>query len=318
MFSFYQFFFLIIAAVPLSLMSSSTEMLQIVACSDKESPHCRNIDAQKEYALHLAQTFVAKKLRKDSFYTLHYLVQSDVTNTVTHFKISAHLIKNKINYLELNEQVELKGNAREEVMQLIKESAYQDKLVKNVTRFDNSNNVLNYHASCGLVEGALKAEINPEKIIKNCKKYLIEQGIFEGEGRTYSLSFKPISSLDITINHTVNRWVPLLIQKFDGTWLILKPHHTGEITVTSFSFPPFINLPVSESGQVNWDSLEEKLLNGNYTYNNDSLTLISFLAEKMPTSNFVKLELILKQGADCQYCHNKRLTELAIKHQHKG
>jgi hypothetical protein len=339
---------LVLSLFTLSSFSHAKDKLEIVGCLDEQSILCKSVDKQREYAFYLARKDTPSALVGTNSAKLDYVIQSDFSNTVTHFKFSVlkdyEVVEGPdgrdmflpVNRLQLIKQASLSGSGKEEILDMMSIKRGTENLSNSSGVGLNGDNTLDYDATCGQTSGAIENDRNIKTMLTACENFFWDSGAFTNAGSNFTVStglagqlgasltaekvFKQVLNfsfgLDLKVDYskvetmTLKWGSPVRFKTTDGYILVLKPHENGITEATRFIVPPNVVVPITTDGELKLEIMEEKLLDGSYTFNQDNLRFISLLAARMTKSKFVMLEHLLLQGFECPNCTTEIVDQL--------
>lgn len=339
---------LVLTLFTLSSFSHAKDKLVIIGCHDKQGSLCNNVDQQRDYAFYLARKDTPSALVGTNSAKLDYIIQSDFSNTVTHFKFSVlkdyEIVEGPdgrdmylpVNRLQIIRQDSLSGSVREEVLNLVSIKRGTENLANELDIPLTSDGTIDYDSTCGTADATIGEDRSPALMALNCKKYLTYQGIFLDSGTDITFtktsmhdidvnvnaegSFLRIAKAEASVNGSYNyqdvqsytiKWGNVMdFTTTDGYWITLKPNENGRVDVTSFVVPPNIEVPVELDGQIILEGLEDRLLSGDYDFNVNNERFISMLAARMQSVRISRLAVLLERGFKCIGCTGKIVDEL--------
>lgn len=339
---------LVLSLFALSPFSYAKDKLDIVGCFDQFSPLCTNIDKQREYAFYLARKDTPNALIGTNNATLHYIIQSDFIDSVTHYKFSAlkdyEIVEGPdgkdmflpINRLQLNSQKTLYGNNKEEVLDLVSIERGTENLANRLGISLNSDSTFDYDVTCGQTDHAIENERRIEYMVINCINFLHDNRAFENTGSTRTVSNSFLTNLGLDFGLSGKVWAvidakfnlsgsvnysraqtltlkwgePARFTTREGYMVILKPNENGRADVTMFVVPPGIEIPTDLKGNIILEGLEEQLLSGLHNFDQDNQRFISMLAARMQSVRISRLAVLLERRFKCIGCTGKIVDEL--------
>ena len=186
----------------ISFLSFGKDKLEVIGCWDTGSALCSQVSKQREYSRFLAQTDASEALSDSDSAILNYVIQSDTSNTVTHFKF--HVYKDQewaegpdghdmfypVTRIRMISQSGIYGAAKADIERAVSPRVATEQFIEKYGNkgavngsgsevIRDSNGYIDYDSACGPTGIHVLAR-EAFKMRHNCDKFMHSIGLFSG------------------------------------------------------------------------------------------------------------------------------------------
>ncbi|GMM85347.1 hypothetical protein [Pseudoalteromonas sp. MTN2-4] len=285
----------------ISFLSFGKDKLEVIGCWDTGSALCSQVSKQREYSRFLAENDAPEALLDSDSAILNYVIQSDTSNTVTHFKFHVYKdqewaegpdgqdILHPVTRIRFISETGIHGAAKADIERAVSPRVATEQFIEKYSNKEvvqeYRNRALNdlgsevivdewgfidYDTTCGQEGAPLERE--PSKMRQHCNDFVAK----------------------------VNR--PLHFSTPDGYRITLYSNPRGKVEVVEFYLPNGIKIPVDSDGTVKLKGAAEELLSGRHNVTKDHLAFIQLLNKRIDHLVLRRLEALLNAGLQCDRC----------------
>jgi len=192
---------LILTLLFISFLSFGKDKLEVIGCWDTGSALCSQVSKQREYSRFLAQTDASEALSDSDSAILNYVIQSDTSNTVTHFKF--HVYKDQewaegpdghdmfypVTRIRMISQTGIYGAAKADIERAVSPRVATEQFIEKYGNkgavngsgsevFRDERGFIDYEAACGPL--GEPSERKPKLMRVHCFDFMSSIGLFSG------------------------------------------------------------------------------------------------------------------------------------------
>ncbi|GMM85349.1 hypothetical protein [Pseudoalteromonas sp. MTN2-4] len=186
----------------ISFLSFGKDKLEVIGCWDTGSALCSQVSKQREYSRFLAQTDASEALSDSDSAILNYVIQSDTSNTVTHFKF--HVYKDQewaegpdghdmfypVTRIRMISETGIYGAAKADIERAVSPRVATEQFIEKYGNkgavngsgsevIRDSNGYIDYDSACGPTGIHVLAR-EAWNMRQNCHDFMVSIGMFSG------------------------------------------------------------------------------------------------------------------------------------------
>ena len=186
----------------ISFLSFGKDKLEVIGCWDTGSALCSQVSKQREYSHFLAQTDASEALSDSDSAILNYVIQSDTSNTVTHFKFQVYKDQEwaegpdgrdmfyPVTRIRMISQSGIYGAAKADIERAVSPRVATEQFIEKYGNkgavngsgsevIRDSNGYIDYDSACGPAGMHVLAR-EAWSMRQNCDKFMHSIGMFSG------------------------------------------------------------------------------------------------------------------------------------------
>jgi len=186
----------------ISFLSFGKDKLEVIGCWDTGSALCSQVSKQREYSRFLAENDAPEALLDSDSAILNYVIQSDTSNTVTHFKYEVYKdqewaegpdgrdILHPVTRIRFISQTGIYGAAKADIERAVSPRVATEQFIEKYSNkgavngsgsevIRDTNGYIDYDTACGPAGHFVLAR-EAWQMRQNCDKFMYSIGMFSG------------------------------------------------------------------------------------------------------------------------------------------